>query len=563
MTGRYIVLWSPNWPLNALTTEVPPGTPAAIIHGGRVSVTTACASGRGVRVGMTRTLAQYHCPDLLVLPEDKNRERAAFETVLQVFDAHASSVSVIRPGLAFAPAHSASKWAGSEEALTRRLVEDIALETGAEVQVGIANGLGTALVAARKALIVPAEETEQFLRSLPLRQLVQSTPPVFLPLVEETLQTLAALGVRDGEQLLALGKDTVIARFGATGQLLLQMLDGDQPLVSLETRPELPVECSFELDPPAETLQFATTAMARVSRELAEKLRSSGLRSSGVKVRLESEAGRSHERTWIMLDAGATEQVVKRVTWQVRGWLNSSSGENEETDPLKQISLTAVSPRSQAETDPLWGSLRASWKAEQAAEEVQDMLGETAVLQPRLVGGFDPRTRVSLTPWGLAGGTLPELPGPWDGGVSDPPIILYAKPPSALLLGTQLSLGRNGGTPDVSAVRDTVEPWKQNARLWVDRRGRLNGVPTRVIVEQDRNELSGGDHPVESVVRLWVVRGRWWQPEDLLYGPRCYLRLRRLDGGDLLLVQRKGNWEVEGIYGAEYSVNSPRDPLNA
>lgn len=544
--ARYVALWVPNWPLNSLVVQTPPGAPAVTVHGGRVSVATTSATKIGVRVGMTRTLALYHCPELIVLKADRDRESAAFETILEIFDTHASAVSIIRPGLAFAPAQSASRWAGGEEFLARRLVEDVALETGAEIQVGIGSGLGTALAAARKARIIPSEKTAEFLHSLPLYELTRSVPATNVSALEETLQVLAELGVHDGKQLLAIGRHAVASRFGSAGQLLLQMLDGQAPLMPTGERLQGAIEASFELDPPAATLQFATTAMARVSGDLAEKLRGAGLKSSSVKVLLESSSGSSHERTWTMLDAGVPAQVAKRITWQIRGWLNSAGENLEDPDPLKKISLTALSPGNQAEDDPLWGSLRASWKVEQAAEEVQDMLGENAVLKPSLHGGFDPRTRVSLIPWGLVGGVFPELDGPWDGGVSDPPIILYSKPPPALLFGVRLP-------------RATADDWKEDSRLWVDRRGRLNGIPTHVILEQDRTELPSGDYPVEKVVRLWVVRGRWWSGQDLLHGRRCYLRISRLGGSDLLLVQRRGGWEVEGVYSAEESVNSRRD----
>lgn len=44
-----------------------------------------------------------------------------------------------------------------------------------------------------------------------------------------------------------------------------------------------------------------------------------------------------------------------------------------------------------------------------------------------------------------------------------------------------------------------------------------------------------------------MIRGRWWD-QDELHGPRIYLRLGAEQSPDLLLVNREGQWMIEGIY---------------
>ena len=532
---RYVVLWVPDWPLASLVVGTPPGTPAVTVRAGRVVTATSAAKKFGVRHSMTRSLAQYHCPQLTVFAADEERQNAIFEALLEIFDRYAAGVSVIRPGLAFAPSTAAAKWAGGEDRLVDQLIDDIAAETGAECQVGIGTGLSTAIMAARRGAVVGPDETQAFLDQMPLAHLVAELPRRWRPLVEAMVATLQDLGIWDTRAFRTLGKPAIISRFGYPGQLLWQLSCGEDLRFETANRVEQRVEASYELDPPAAQVEHGTTAIARVSRELAENMQRRSLYSSTIRVTLKSESGRVHERTWTLLDATSSRQIAKRITWQLRGWVDNrresepgSRGQEGRADGLHKLTVAALSPQTNPEEDPLWGSLRASWKVGQAVEEVQEALGETAVMSPRLHGGFDPRTRVSLAPWGLAEGDLPQTAGAWEGAVEEPPVVLFVHPPAALLVGE-----RGDGTL---------------GRLWIGRRGHLNGVPRQLIVGTDHPELEAGDYPITAVERLWAVRGRWWKEQDDAHGPRCFMRVSREVGGDLLLVQREGQWRVEGMY---------------
>ena len=67
---RYVMVWIPNWPVNSLVVDIPPGTHGAIETGGYIRVVTPPARKCGVRQGMKVSMARYLCPDLLVLPFD-------------------------------------------------------------------------------------------------------------------------------------------------------------------------------------------------------------------------------------------------------------------------------------------------------------------------------------------------------------------------------------------------------------------------------------------------------------------------------------------------------------
>lgn len=577
---RYVVLRVPNWKLSSLVVEVPPGAPAAVLHRSRVQTVTPSARESGVQVGMSQVMAQYLCPHLLIFPPDEDRDSAAFEAILDVFDQVAAGVVAIRPGLAFAPARGAAKWAGGEEMLAQELVEQVALVTGAECQVGIASTLSAALVASFTGLTLAVDRTESFLDQQKLTTVLADLSPDQRSLLVEDLRVLAGLGVETVGQLRALGLDAIATRFSAAGPVLVRLLRGQDIHVEVSQRSMSAVSAQVELDPPAHSSEHSMMAIRRVCNNLADSLVARGLYSSTVRITLRRVSGQVLERTWTLLDATSPTQVGKRVTWQIRGmgsgvaargvaagdggtWAGAF-GSNTETgaEPLEEfalerevlqcIELNALHPAAVPEQDTLWGGAHNLRRAGRAIEEVQMMLGEDAAVIPKVHGGFDPRTRVSFTPWGAdtqradSGGTSapedvrfppPPLPqtqcaqGLWEGGVSQPPIVLFTQAPPALLMG-QCEDGTLG-------------------KILVSQRGSLGGNPTHLLVKDDRGELAAGDYPLTSVEGLWVVRGRWWREAREEHRPRCYLRVGRAEGPDFLLVQKGGHWWVEGTYPEE------------
>lgn len=551
---RYVVLRVPNWKLSSLVVEVPPGAPAAVLHRSRVQTVTPAARESGVQEGMSQVMAQYLCPHLLMFPPDEDRDSAAFEAVLDVFDQMAADVIAIRPGLAFAPARGASRWAGGEEALAQELVEQVAIVTGAECQVGIASTLSAALVASFSGLSLAVEHTERFLDQQQLEVVLEDLSPDQKTMLVEDLRVLGGLGIETVGQLRTLGLDAIATRFAVAGPILVRLLRGQDVHMEVSQRSISAVSTQVELDPPAQTVDHAMLDIRRVCNELADKLVARGLYSSTVRITLRRVSGQVSERTWTLLDATSPTQVGKRVTWQIRGMGGGGAPADAEPvedfalerEALQHIELNALHPAAIPELDTLWGGVHNLRRAGRAIEEVQMLLGEESAVTPTVHGGYDPRTRVSFIPWGADAGSgdtaaasLPAQPGSWDpsleglweGGVSQPPIILFSHAPPALLMG-QCENGTLG-------------------KIMVDQRGVLAGKPTHLLIKDDRKGLAAGDYPLTSVEALWVVRGRWWHEAGEEHRPRCYLRVGRTEGADFLLMQKGGNWWVEGIYPEE------------
>ena len=68
------MVWIPNWEINALVVDIPPGAHGAIEERGHVKTVTPSAWKCGVRQGMRVSMARYLCPDLFILQSDPRRE---------------------------------------------------------------------------------------------------------------------------------------------------------------------------------------------------------------------------------------------------------------------------------------------------------------------------------------------------------------------------------------------------------------------------------------------------------------------------------------------------------
>jgi protein ImuB len=155
-SARVLALWCPDWPAiaAAAAADLPPTEPVAVTLGNRVVACSATARSEGVRRGLRKREAQGRCQGLHVFAVDVGRDARLFEPVAAAIDAVAPGVEVLRPGLLVLAARGVSRYFGSEPAAAERLIDE-ASAAGVECQVGIADELSTAVIAARRAALVP------------------------------------------------------------------------------------------------------------------------------------------------------------------------------------------------------------------------------------------------------------------------------------------------------------------------------------------------------------------------------------------------------------------------
>jgi hypothetical protein len=149
-------------------------------------------------------LLVVRCPELLEEDEGGAVLRTFAEVVAAVED-YCPWVHPVRPGICSLPARGPARYFGGEGALAD-LVQEAAGRV-APAEVGVADGLFAAVLAAGRGLIVPAGGTPAFLAPLPVAVLGQ----------DDLTGLLDRLGIRTLGGFAALPDPHVLGRFGADG----------------------------------------------------------------------------------------------------------------------------------------------------------------------------------------------------------------------------------------------------------------------------------------------------------------------------------------------------------
>ena len=232
---RTLVVWCPDWPVAAaeIVDGVPAAGPVAVLHANRVLACSTAARAEGVRRGLRKREAQGRCPELVVVDHDPGRDARAFEPVLTAIAQVAAGVEVIRPGVAALAARGPARYFGGEEQAAEQIVEQIAQSCEVESQVGIADGVFAAGLAARSGQIIAPGATRGFLAGQPIEALARTA----------LTDLLRRLGLRTLGDFAALPAGDVLARFGFDAALAHRLAAGrdHRPLAVRRPPPDLAV----------------------------------------------------------------------------------------------------------------------------------------------------------------------------------------------------------------------------------------------------------------------------------------------------------------------------------
>ena len=551
--SRLVAIWVPDWPVVALTLEArqqrrhsharqeaphlpdPATEPVAVVGARGVLAASAPARRAGIATGMRLRTARSLCPELAVLPPQEERQSRAFETVMEALGSLLADPMVARPGLALSGVRGPAAWIGGEEPLASALVETVTQEADVECQIGIADSLSGAVLAARQGIIVEPGRTPEFLAPWPLGALLTCLPLSRLRRdARPLLETFTRLGLRTLADLAALPRKDVTTRFGPLGERLHRLAAGTHHEAPAMPRPVQDITVASELDPPVERADTAAFAARHLAENLAARLLSAGLAVGRLCVAARCEDGTDLARTWMLEDTPTPTELTDRVRWQLEGWLSGRSG-RPPSSGLTHLSLTALelSPATTSQAG-LWQAPghQAQSRARRAAERVESLLGAGSILVPKVVPGRDPRSRVRMIPWGESegvGGAAGDEPAPWSGALPEPsPSVVLPRPVPVCLTDIR---GRE---------------------LGVDIHGQLDGVPGFLSVDDGADDAE--DDAVESAPRMesvllwagpWPVDEGWWTSR----GPsrRAYLQVVTDVGPPRLLV-RSGRWWLDAVY---------------
>ncbi|MFE9424141.1 DNA polymerase Y family protein [Kitasatospora sp. NPDC006697] len=502
------VVFCPDWPVTAV---LGPGADqvdqrVAVVEGGRVLAASQGARAVGVRRGMKVRSAQGLVDGLAVRERQVEDEARLFEQVAEAVAALAAHLEVVRPGVCAIPAAGAARFHGGEEQLLERLIDAVEA-CGFECQVGIADGLAAAQLAARAQRIVPAGASPRFLAPFPVTEVVPA----------RLADLLVRLGLVTAGQFAALPTGSVADRFGAEGVAAHRLARGLQarPVVARTASADVAVEERFEQPyTQAEPMVFAALGLAE---RMHERLGAAGLGCERFEVEVECADGTTASRAWRhegLLSAGA---VAERIRWQLQAWQQravfapSAGGVvalrlvpgGLVADPGRQLSLLDGQREAARE------------RMERAASRVQALLGHSGIVIAELAGGRGPGDRVVRTPWGDAHQDR-RADGPWPGRLPAPSPTCVPHGPQWVRL-----LDEAGEEVRVTARGETQTP------------------PSRLVVGGRSVDLAGWAGP-------WPATERWWSADDASRLAR--LQITTTEGHALLLAVEGGRWRIEGAY---------------
>ena len=442
----------------------------------------------------------------------------AFEQVVGVVEEFCPRVEVVRPGVCAISARGPARYFGGEEVLARKII-DAVTRRGFACQVGVADGLFAAQLAAQAAsavVIVVPGETPAFLAPHPVSTLGDPDLADLLPrLGLETLGEFAALPAAEAAN-----------RFGAQGSLAHRLARGLDPRPLAPRPPAADLTVSVAFDPPSEQAEPVVFAAKALAEQMHAGLAARGLACVRVSVQVTCTNGQEITRLWRHDGLLSALAVAERVRWQLAGWqaARDAGGPNQVADEGVQpggITLLRLIPdqlvRDEGRQLGLWGDVVITDRVARAAIRVQAMLGHGAVTRPVLAGGRGPAEQVTLVPFGDA--AEPLFPGdqPWPGRLPAP-------------------------------APATVCPAPLPARV-TDGSGAEVTITARAMISAPPARLSAGGEPwlaITSWAGPWPVTERWWCPDSA--SRKARFQLVTEDGGAWLATVQGGRWLIEASY---------------
>jgi len=564
---RTLAVCCAQWPVVA--TGRPLAVPVAVVHANRVVSVSPAARAEGVAVGLRRREAQSRCPGVEVVEADPSRDARAFEAVLGALDDIAPRWEVTEPGRCAVPALGPSRYHGGDRALAdkvRAVVAGALLDAlgdaarGVSIGVGVTDGPRAAAVVAEEVsrdrsvspvagraagsagtaasagsggalpgpggvTVVAPGATATHLATMPVGNITSGGSGWGRPAeLDELVDVLRRLGLKNLGRFAALEPTDVLARFGPLGRSAHDFARGDERTLMVLGDTPLDLRVTAAIDPPAEQVDRAAFAAKVLADGLHGELAARGLACTRVLVVAETEVGDRIERLWRHEGTLSATAIAQRVRWQLEGWLATGRSLGRCRGGVSRIELVPdeVVPDDGRQVGFWGGSSEVGERAVRALARVQALLGHDAVVVPEWRGGRGPGERFRPVPLEMV--DLDARVGrddtPWPGSLPSPaPAVVWPSPAAAELLDAE---GR---------------------RVAVGGRGLVSAPPARCAV------AGGPWAEVRAWAGPWCVDERWWDPVAHRRRARIQAVLARGDESAAhLLTLESGRWWLEATY---------------
>ena len=308
----------------------------------------ARAGGARAGGGAPRRVLVVWCPDW---PPEEGAAARAFEQVVSVVEGFCPRVEVLRPGVCAVGARGPARYFGGEEILARKII-DAVTRRGFACQVGVADGLfaaqlaaqaaGTGREVAQSARAGPATAAQAAGRATPgappdrsrtsdapdavLVVAPGETPAFLAPHPVSALgnpdlaDLLPRLGLRTMGEFAALSATEAANRFGVQGSLAHRLARGLDPRPLAPRPPAADLSVSVAFDPPSEQAEPVVFAAKTLAEQMHASLAAKGLACVRVGVQVTGTDGQEITRLWRHDGLLSALAVAERVRWQLAGW---------------------------------------------------------------------------------------------------------------------------------------------------------------------------------------------------------------------------------------------------
>ncbi|HIW61400.1 MAG TPA: hypothetical protein H9881_03000 [Candidatus Stackebrandtia excrementipullorum] len=429
---------------------------------------------------------------------------ASFEPVVVAVEKHAAGVEILRPGLMAMAARGPASYYGGEEAAAEHLVDAVAESCDADCDIGIADTLFVAYLAAHRGHVVPPGGAADYLKDIDVSAVGRP----------ELVSVLRRLGIHTLGDFAALPPALVADRFGSDARWAQRLAAGEENRPPVPRRPPPDLTVAVDCDPPLERIDVAAFTARALATQLHRLVAVHGFSCSRLIVSATTGDGVELERVWRHDGALNAEAVADRVRWQLDGWL---TGGRIRGSGIVRLRLEPDGLLPQVEAQPgLWGEDgSADDRAARALVRVQGLLGAEGVVTAVPDGGRSHAERIRLVPWGEPRESVRSTRSPWPGSAPKPAPALLLDPP-----------------PPVSLL---------------DAEGHEVEVTARFVISGDPVALEFGNERVSVIAWAgpWPVVERWWSDDRRRY---ARVQVRLADERALLLFVEGQRWFIEGSY---------------
>ncbi len=400
---------------------------------------------------------------VVLVPGWPPQDAEGLEPVIKNLIDFTPGVSLINPGRIALLTLGPSRYFGGENSLAEKVKTSVSKIVKRPVNVGIADGLFAATLAAKQNRNILKGKNPEFLYTMPVGVLPNS----------EVAGLLMKLGIKTLGLFAKLDRKAVLERLGTGGMWCHMLACGNDPtLITTNSSDELAKY--LEIDPPIEDFDRVTFLAKQLGNELIETLEMKGLCTTTIELELGFEDGSTSKKLWHNELPFTALDIADRTRWQLNF-----------IQPVSSLSSININVISSCVTglfqDSLFTSFNSKSQAiEKALKKVEGIIGGNAIKIPSYLPSRNLEDSIQFKRFGETH-NLENMDFPWPGKLPAPLPAAYYHNPTVIkvldengekVLITSRALCKN--TPSTVSikngplfkVKDWCGPWPREERWW-------------------------------------------------------------------------------------------------